>query len=174
MPVLLEQNMRRRPRRNHSPAFKAKVALAAIRGEKTMAELGKQFDIHSNQIADWKEQLPVTKQARALGVSRGSVYYLPKPVSPDGLALMRRTSSTRTRAASSPRRRSPACARRLNHAGQSTYRTGLGCSNEWGHLLAWATSMRSKRSWWCGGNLSMVAACSGSMGNNWLLISTQF
>lgn len=44
--------MSRRPRRNHSPAFKAKVALAAIRGEKTMAELAKQFDIHPNQIAD--------------------------------------------------------------------------------------------------------------------------
>ena len=49
--------MNRRPRRNHSPAFKAKVALAALRGEKTMAELAKQFDIHPNQIADWKDQL---------------------------------------------------------------------------------------------------------------------
>ena len=49
--------MSRRPRRNHSLAFKAKVALSAIRGEKTMAELAKQFDIHPNQIADWKEQL---------------------------------------------------------------------------------------------------------------------
>ena len=42
--------MSRRPRRNHSPAFKAKVALAAIRGEKTMAELAKQFDIHPNHL----------------------------------------------------------------------------------------------------------------------------
>jgi len=49
--------MSRRPRRNHSPAFEAKVALAALRGEKTMAELAKQFDIHPNQIADWKGQL---------------------------------------------------------------------------------------------------------------------
>ena len=49
--------MSRRPRRNHSPAFKAKVALAAVRGEKTLAELAKQFDVHPNQIATWKEQL---------------------------------------------------------------------------------------------------------------------
>ena len=42
--------MSRRPRRNHSVAFKAKVALAAIKGEKTLAELAEQFDIHANQI----------------------------------------------------------------------------------------------------------------------------
>jgi transposase len=49
--------MTRRPRRNHSPAFKAKVALAAIKGEKTLAELAQQFDIHPNQIARWRAQL---------------------------------------------------------------------------------------------------------------------
>ena len=49
--------MSRRPRRNHSPAFKAKVALAAFKGELTLAELAKRFDIHANQIAQWKEQL---------------------------------------------------------------------------------------------------------------------
>ena len=49
--------MSRRPRRNHSPAFKAKVALDAIRGEKTLAELAKQYDVHPNQITDWKTQL---------------------------------------------------------------------------------------------------------------------
>ena len=49
--------MTRRPRRNHSPAFKAKVALAAIRGEKTLAELAQQFDVHPNQIAQWRTQL---------------------------------------------------------------------------------------------------------------------
>ncbi|SHF00756.1 hypothetical protein SAMN05444279_1141, partial [Ruegeria intermedia] len=41
--------MARRPRRNHSPAFKAKVALAALKGDKTMSELASQFDVHPNQ-----------------------------------------------------------------------------------------------------------------------------
>ena len=49
--------MSKRPRRNHSPAFKAKVALAAVRGEKTLAELAQQFDVHPNQIMTWKAQL---------------------------------------------------------------------------------------------------------------------
>lgn len=49
--------MSRRPRRNHTAAFKAKVALAAIKGEKTLSELAEQFDIHPNQITQWKGQL---------------------------------------------------------------------------------------------------------------------
>ena len=49
--------MSKRPRRNHSPAFKAKVALAAVRGEKTLAELAQQFDLHPNQITQWRSQL---------------------------------------------------------------------------------------------------------------------
>ena len=49
--------MTKRPRRNHSPAFKAKVAVAAIKGEKTLAELAQQFDVHPNQIAQWRTQL---------------------------------------------------------------------------------------------------------------------
>jgi transposase len=49
--------MTRRPRRNHSPAFKAKVALAAVRGDKTLAELARQFDIHPNLLTQWKAQL---------------------------------------------------------------------------------------------------------------------
>ena len=49
--------MTKRARRNHTPAFKAKVALAAIKGEKTLAELAQQFDVHPNQIANWKTRL---------------------------------------------------------------------------------------------------------------------
>ena len=49
--------MARRPRRNHSPAFKAKVAVAAIKGEKTMIELSQDFDVHQNQIKQWRDQL---------------------------------------------------------------------------------------------------------------------
>ena len=49
--------MTRRPRRNHTPGFKAKVALAAIKGEKTLGELAQIFDVHANQIATWKTQL---------------------------------------------------------------------------------------------------------------------
>lgn len=49
--------MTRRPRRNHSPAFKAKVALAAIKGDRTMSDLAGQFDVHPNQIKQWKDQL---------------------------------------------------------------------------------------------------------------------
>ena len=151
--------MSKRPRRNHNPAFKAKVALAAVRGEKTLAELAQQFDVHVNQITAWKAQflegaagvfgsepkpdaaapvidvktlhasdklrlrrdrrvdgaprffvrrarqswsaerkamidrehaLPVAKQAKALGISRGSVYDLPRPVLAADLATMRR------------------------------------------------------------------------------------
>lgn len=49
--------MTKRKRRNHSPMFKAKVALAAVRGEKTISELAQQYDVHPNQIADWKKRL---------------------------------------------------------------------------------------------------------------------
>jgi transposase-like protein len=49
--------MARRARRTHSPAFKAKVALAAIKGEKTLAELAQQYDVHPNQITAWKAQV---------------------------------------------------------------------------------------------------------------------
>ena len=47
----------RRPRRNHSAAFKAKVALAAIEGNATLAELAQRFDVHPNQITEWRRQL---------------------------------------------------------------------------------------------------------------------
>ena len=49
--------MTRRTRRNHSPAFKAKVAIAAIKGDRTLAQLSEHFDVHPNQITTWKAQL---------------------------------------------------------------------------------------------------------------------
>ena len=144
--------MQRRARRNHTPAFKARVALAAIKGDRTLAQLAEQFDVHPNQITSWKAQLeggaadvfgpgssngavaarhrrevvarqdrrtdtgerffrrrahqggiaerkamidrkhdlPITRQAEVLCISRGSVYYLPRPVPEADLAIMRR------------------------------------------------------------------------------------
>lgn len=56
--------MARRPRRNHTAAFKVKVVLAALKSDKTLAELAQQFDVHPNQITEWKSRL----QERAAGV----------------------------------------------------------------------------------------------------------
>ena len=65
----------RRKRRNHSPGFKAKVVLATIREDKTVAELARQYDVHPNQIAEWKKQLlegaeSVYQSARSLERAR--------------------------------------------------------------------------------------------------------
>ena len=49
--------MNRRPRRNHTPTFKAKVTLAALKGDRTLVQLAEQFDVHPNQITSWKAQL---------------------------------------------------------------------------------------------------------------------
>jgi transposase-like protein len=49
--------MQRRARRNHTPAFKAKVALAAVKGDRTLSQLAEQFDVHPNQVTAWKAQL---------------------------------------------------------------------------------------------------------------------
>ena len=56
--------MAKRPRRTHSPILKAKVALAALSGEHTLAELAQKYEVHPNQITDWKRQL----QEHAVGV----------------------------------------------------------------------------------------------------------
>lgn len=63
--------MARRKRRNHSPTFKAQVAVAALKGDKTLAELAQQFDVHPNQIADWKSQL-LEGAAHAFGEASGA------------------------------------------------------------------------------------------------------
>ena len=47
----------KRKRRNHSASFKSKVALAASRGDKTMAELSEQYDVHQNPIQAWRRKL---------------------------------------------------------------------------------------------------------------------
>ena len=47
----------KRPRRNHSSTFKAKVALAAVKGDQTLAQLAERFDVHPQQITQWKAQL---------------------------------------------------------------------------------------------------------------------
>jgi transposase len=60
----------KRPRRNHSATFKAKVALAALQGETTLAELSQRYDVHANQITQWKQQL-VASAAAAFGESEG-------------------------------------------------------------------------------------------------------
>jgi transposase len=49
--------MSRRTRRNHTPAFKAKVALAAIKGDRTLSQVAEEFDVHPNQVTSWKAQL---------------------------------------------------------------------------------------------------------------------
>jgi transposase len=51
------EQMSRRPRRNHTAAFKSKVALAALKGDKTLAELAQDFDVYANQITEWKNRL---------------------------------------------------------------------------------------------------------------------
>jgi transposase len=63
--------MSRRPRRNHTPAFKAKVALTAIKGDRTLAQLAEQFDVHPNQITTWKDQL-LEGAAEVFGPGAGS------------------------------------------------------------------------------------------------------
>lgn len=65
------EHMTRRTRRTHTAAFKAKVALAAIQGEKTLSELAQQFDVHPNQITTWKTQL-IERSAGLFGSGGGS------------------------------------------------------------------------------------------------------
>jgi len=68
----------RRPRRNHSPVFKAKVALAALKSEATLTELAERFDVHANQITQWKTQL--VEQAAAVFAHEAGAHNAPSPV----------------------------------------------------------------------------------------------
>jgi transposase len=56
-PYLESNHEQKIPRRNLTPAFKAKGALTALKNNKTLAELSQQFDVHANPIVDWKSQL---------------------------------------------------------------------------------------------------------------------
>ena len=67
--------MSRRARRNHSPQFKAKVAIAAIKGEKTLAELAQEFDVHPNQITDWRSQSYASVSEAHQGIERYFEFY---------------------------------------------------------------------------------------------------
>jgi transposase-like protein len=57
LPLMRGAESMRRPRRNHSAAFKAKVALAAVKGDHTLVQLAERFDVHPNQITQWKTEL---------------------------------------------------------------------------------------------------------------------
>ena len=59
----------KRTRRNHGASFKAQVALAAVKGDKTLAELAEHFRVHPTQITEWKQQL-LTRAADVLGGSK--------------------------------------------------------------------------------------------------------
>lgn len=63
--------MSRRTRRNHTRAFKAKVAVAAVKGDRTLAQLAEQFDVNPTQTTAWKAQLE-SKAADAFGPGGGS------------------------------------------------------------------------------------------------------
>ncbi len=75
-PGNMENPMSKRSRRNHTPAFRAKVALAAIKGDKTLSELATQFDVHPTQITQWKAQL----LTRAAEVFDGAARTMEAPV----------------------------------------------------------------------------------------------
>jgi transposase len=68
--------MARRKRRNHSAAFKAQVAIAALKGDKSLAELAQRHDVHPNQITDWKTQL-LERAAHVFGESAGQAAAAP-------------------------------------------------------------------------------------------------
>jgi transposase-like protein len=79
----------RRTRRTHNPALEARVALAAIHGERTIAELAAQFESHPNQIVDWKRQLESRKDAPALQRPLADRFHVRRRQGPRPLCLSR-------------------------------------------------------------------------------------
>ncbi len=82
----------KRSRRNHTPAFKAKVAVAAIKGDQTVAELAKRFDVHPNSIVQWKAEL--LERAGEIFEGARPAKGKPKPMS---VTFMPRSASWRWR-----------------------------------------------------------------------------
>lgn len=80
--------MSKRQRRNHAPAFKAKIALAAVRSEGTLAELAKRLDVHPGQITAWKDQL----LSGAADTRSAAPYRLRGPFQPTSNLADRRSS----------------------------------------------------------------------------------
>ena len=74
----LGETMQRPPRRNHTAAFKARVALAAIKGDRTLAQLAERFDVTQNQITSWEAQLK-SAAADVFGLNRLVIRRPPNP-----------------------------------------------------------------------------------------------
>ena len=107
----------RRPRRNHTAKFKASVALAAIRGDKTLAELSEKYDVHANQIVQRKNQLVDS----ALDVFMTATEKKAESNGPPPRLRVRRLRRTR----GSVDNTSP----QVHHLKTSRF-----CLNQWGHL----------------------------------------
>ena len=93
----------KRPRRNHKAGFKAKVALAALKDDKTLEELAEKFDVHANQISQWKA--PLLEAATGVFLTPGEKR---ESVGPSMVGLK---YSTPTREVSSRVKASPRCSR---------------------------------------------------------------
>ncbi len=86
-------------RRKFTAEFKAKVALEALRGDRTIQEIASRHKVHPNQVSSWKRQamirrdvpeLSLSRQCELVSIGRSSRYYRPKGESAENLTLMRR------------------------------------------------------------------------------------
>ena len=89
--------MTKRTRRNHSGSFKVKVALAALRGDKTLTGIAQHYEVHANQVSEWKRQL----EERAGDVFDGGVSNVRTDNEPDIKTLDAKIGPWRRRRASS-------------------------------------------------------------------------